>query len=253
MRGLVFGSFSETSAAFDELAFFAANLSSSRLRSDILDWEPDDFQDRVLASLRRRWGLVAVRVQARLLLGRLGAVGRGAAAAADAPAEGKVRLHAEENVRRVPEPEGAAEENVEAGAGRGACPDEGGAGGGGAAAVRLPQDCERDDGPRHGREENEEVQVQQKYIFEVIDLDRFQSFYQRHVWTGHADNAEVIQLFYPDKHQVATKIKERFFCNQQVFRRVQPDGKVSLLWVLHSVSPYIFYNRSEYNFIRHYI
>ena len=38
-----------------------------------------------------------------------------------------------------------------------------------------------------------------------------------------------------------------------MFRRVQPDGKVTLLWVLHNVRPDIFYNKADRNFIRHYI
>ena len=39
---------------------------------------------------------------------------------------------------------------------------------------------------------SDRTDTKRKYTFEVIDLDRFSSFYQRHDIMGHSENAEVI-------------------------------------------------------------
>jgi len=81
VQGLVFGSFAEASDAVDRLACYAAEVGAGRARCDA--FEPDDVRDRLLAAMRRRWGVAAARANARLLLTRLGAIGRGAGAAED--------------------------------------------------------------------------------------------------------------------------------------------------------------------------
>ena len=92
VRGLVFGFFGEASADVEELASSAAEISTARSHGDVSNLDPDDLRDWILASLRRGWGLAAVRANARLLLGRLCAVGRGAAAAADRRANQRRRM-----------------------------------------------------------------------------------------------------------------------------------------------------------------
>ena len=38
-----------------------------------------------------------------------------------------------------------------------------------------------------------------------------------------------------------------------MFRRVKPDGDVSILWVLHNIGAENFLNNSDPDFIKHYI
>ena len=83
VQGLVFGSFAEASDAVDRLACYAAEVGAGRARCDDTSFGPDDVRDRLLAAMRRRWGVAAARANARLLLMRLGVVARGAVAAED--------------------------------------------------------------------------------------------------------------------------------------------------------------------------
>ena len=82
VRGLVFGAFAETSPEVDNLARLIADSGASRVHSN---GEPasDDMRDRILHHVRRKWGVLAARSNARLLLSRLACVGRGATSAAD--------------------------------------------------------------------------------------------------------------------------------------------------------------------------
>ena len=85
VRGVVFGSWAEASGDVDWLLSEAVAVGVSRRRnyrrSD--GDEPDRMQSALAATLRRRWGMTALRANARLLLERLSYVGRGAVAAAD--------------------------------------------------------------------------------------------------------------------------------------------------------------------------
>ena len=50
-----------------------------------------------------------------------------------------------------------------------------------------------------------------------------------------AENSKLVELFYPDKYDAGVKVKNEYFCNQQVFRTLTPEGKVKIGWVLHNV------------------
>ena len=81
--GVVFGSWSEASGDVDWLLSeaVAVGLSGRRHFRPSDDDEPDRMRSILAATLRRRWGMTALRANARLLLERLSYVGRGAMAA----------------------------------------------------------------------------------------------------------------------------------------------------------------------------
>eukprot|EP00973_Karenia_brevis_P080207 11126075-Karenia_brevis.AAC.1 len=81
IRGLVFGSWAETSQDVDWLLHEIAALGSRRRPGRANAGDEEDVQLRMLGALRRRWGLAAARANAMLLLDRLRYVGRGAMAA----------------------------------------------------------------------------------------------------------------------------------------------------------------------------
>ena len=83
VRGLIFGSWGEASADVDWLLSEAVAVGARRHRRVRVaeDDEPDRLQQLLSGMLRRRWGMAALRANARLLLDRLAYVGSGAIAA----------------------------------------------------------------------------------------------------------------------------------------------------------------------------
>ena len=83
VRGLVFGSWGEASDDVDWLLSQAADIGAVRSRGRRAEEDDtDDLRAVLITQLQRRWGMTALRANARLLLGRLAYVGRGAVAAA---------------------------------------------------------------------------------------------------------------------------------------------------------------------------
>ena len=87
VRGVVFGTWAEASPDVHTLLAETARVGAIRnnLHGEAGDTAPGE---RLARILRFRWGIAALRANARLLLERLGAVGRGAAAAADRRTKG---------------------------------------------------------------------------------------------------------------------------------------------------------------------
>jgi len=65
------------------------------------------------------------------------------------------------------------------------------------------------------------------------------------------EDIDLIEVFYSNRGRVGEKIKGRFYCNQQIFRSVQPNGEVDLMWVLHRVGTENFLNKPDPNWIKH--
>ena len=82
VKGLVFGAFGEASADVHVLLSATAAVGADRHYRSMLARDPEDARGAVAWLLKRRWGVTAVRAAARLTLGRLELVGRGAGAAA---------------------------------------------------------------------------------------------------------------------------------------------------------------------------
>jgi hypothetical protein len=82
VRGLVFGAWAEASPDVDWFLSQLAESGSVCHRSALESPSTDDAKAAITWILQRRWGMAAVRANARLLLGRLAYVGRGSAAAA---------------------------------------------------------------------------------------------------------------------------------------------------------------------------
>ena len=93
VRGLVFGSWGEASPDVSWLLAEAVDIGVSRSR----DFCPTDDEDapnalkaKFAGTLRRRWGMMALRANARLLLERLSFVGGGAVRAHGRRAAGRL-------------------------------------------------------------------------------------------------------------------------------------------------------------------
>ena len=80
---LSLGAWGEVSPDVDWLLTQAASAGSLRDRSALSAARTDDARDALKWVLQRRWGMTALRANARLLLGRLAYVGRGAATAVE--------------------------------------------------------------------------------------------------------------------------------------------------------------------------
>ena len=95
VRGLVFGSWGEASPDVSWLLAEAADIGVSRSRAfcpaDDED-APNALKAKFAGTLRRRWGMMALRANARLLLERLSFVGGGAVRAHSRRAAGRL-LH----------------------------------------------------------------------------------------------------------------------------------------------------------------
>ena len=93
VRGLVFGSWAEASPHVNWLLSQAVESGCICHRSAASYAVEDDARAVLTRLLRRRWGMAALRANAKLLLDRLAYVGRGAAAAASrrAAALGRAR------------------------------------------------------------------------------------------------------------------------------------------------------------------
>ena len=68
----------------------------------------------------------------------------------------------------------------------------------------------------------------------------------------------MIQISKPDDQiPYGKKIGSRFYCNQKIYKRTQPDNSTKLLWVLQKVGgtdPVSqFLNSREPNYIKHYV
>jgi len=81
VRGLVFGAWGEASPDIEKLLTWLAGLGASRHWRTMGCLEEAKARGILAWSLRRRWGLTAVRENARLKLDRLRHVGSGAAIA----------------------------------------------------------------------------------------------------------------------------------------------------------------------------
>jgi hypothetical protein len=97
VRGLVFGSWGEASEDVEWLLNQLADAGSYRHRLALQAATPQGAKATLIWLLQRRWGMAALRANARLLLERLGHVGRGATAAAsrrsNARSEFSARAH----------------------------------------------------------------------------------------------------------------------------------------------------------------
>ena len=95
VRGVVFCSWAEASGDVDWLLSEAVAVGLSRRRHiRPCDYdEPDRMRSILAATLRRRWGMTALRANARLLLERLSYVGRGAMAAVGRRDSSRFRLY----------------------------------------------------------------------------------------------------------------------------------------------------------------
>ena len=102
VRGLVFGSWGEASGDVDWLLSEAVAVGLSRRKGfrPADDDEPDRLKSILTGILRRRWGMTALRSNARLLLERLAFVGRGAASATQRRESGRL-LHRARSVMRT--------------------------------------------------------------------------------------------------------------------------------------------------------
>ena len=83
VRSIVFGAWGEGSSDVDWLVTQIADFATARPARVRADCDDEDARASLIAALQRRWGLVAVRANAQLLLDRLAYVGRGAMAAAE--------------------------------------------------------------------------------------------------------------------------------------------------------------------------
>ena len=81
VRGLVFGAWSEASADVNWLMHQIADCGSMHSRQLGTHQDADVVRASMLANMQRRWGIMAARANAQLLLDRLAFVGRGAGAA----------------------------------------------------------------------------------------------------------------------------------------------------------------------------
>lgn len=88
VRGLVFGAWGEASPATHKLLTVMAQCGAQRHWRGMRCEDPSSAIGSMAWLLRRRWGLTALRENARLKLGRLQYVGRGAAAASQRRALG---------------------------------------------------------------------------------------------------------------------------------------------------------------------
>ena len=82
VRGLVFGAWGEASPDVHRLLTSLAGVGTVHHYRSMRARDPAGANGALVWMLRRRWGLAAVRENARLLLGRLDAIGRGAGEAA---------------------------------------------------------------------------------------------------------------------------------------------------------------------------
>ena len=81
VKGLVFGAFGEASPDVSLLLSAAADAGARKHFRSMLANEPEEARGALAWLIKRRWGVTAVRAAARLTLGRLELVGRGAGAA----------------------------------------------------------------------------------------------------------------------------------------------------------------------------
>jgi hypothetical protein len=83
VRALVFGAWGEASGDVEWLLNQLAEVGAYRHRSAMEASSPEAAREALIWLLQRRWGMTALKANARLLLERLGHVGRGSSAAAD--------------------------------------------------------------------------------------------------------------------------------------------------------------------------
>ena len=83
VRGIVFGAWGEASPLAERLLSACAQAGAARHWLEMRSRSPREAVGALAWLLRRRWGLTALRENARLKLERLEFVGRGAALAAD--------------------------------------------------------------------------------------------------------------------------------------------------------------------------
>lgn len=90
----------------------------------------------------------------------------------------------------------------------------------------------------------------QDYTFEVIDVNKLDSFQDSY---DEDDLLKIIQILIPKNYQKSLKINHRLYCNQQMFRRVNADGNVSLVWCMYNAGAEDFLNKPDEKFIKHYV
>ena len=74
--------------------------------------------------------------------------------------------------------------------------------------------------------------VTDEYSCQVIDLSETKSL-RAHQSIGEFGRLqELIATYKYDDGPKGKKIGDRYYCNQQIFRRVKPDGEVAFAWVL---------------------
>jgi hypothetical protein len=101
---------------------------------------------------------------------------------------------------------------------------------------------------------NPVTSVTDEYSCQVIDLSETKSLQaqQRIVEFGRLQ--ELIATYKHDDGPIGKKIGDRYYCNQQIFRRIKPDGEVAFAWVLLNLvtdKENNFFN--DFDGIQHYI
>ena len=89
------------------------------------------------------------------------------------------------------------------------------------------------------------------YNCEVRDLDDMKNLATNERPYGHLK-----YVFMPDSCMTGRKIKERYMCNQKMFRKILPDNNVEMMWVLEKLflkNEDDFFNSNEEGFIKHFI
>ena len=69
-------------------------------------------------------------------------------------------------------------------------------------------------------------------------------------------NGMLKHIFQPDSCMTGRKIKERYLCNQKIFKKILPDNNVELMWVLEKLfyeNQDDFFNSNDPNYIKHFI
>lgn len=74
---------------------------------------------------------------------------------------------------------------------------------------------------------------------------------------GQFEDSDVVHQFSLNQHPIGKKVSNKFYCDQTLFKRSQPNNAIVYLWALHkpggSDHNSQFLNLDEPDFIRHYV
>lgn len=67
------------------------------------------------------------------------------------------------------------------------------------------------------------------------------------------EQQNLISIISQTKYEEGRKVKSNYECNQQILRKEQPDGSITLVWLLHNlfVGADNFFNKNDPNWIKH--